>query len=237
MSRAAVKNDVERTAIMLDLIHRRYLTMEEVAPSTGGFSRLADVLVLDCWRSGGHALSGWEIKASRADLKKELSDPGKSAALSRYCDSWSLLVWGKFVYEGLEIPPTWGIFDVSESDDVYALEKVRAPARLKPEPWSRSFVASLVRNAFCQSPGERFLGRAAATAYREGLENGRARESTRWTSELRPLVKHLYGEEAWSHRDDSLEALVAEAIRLIPARADRITKAIDGVIGPVVKMP
>src|ERR1041384_1602390 len=103
MSKRARITDFERTATMVDLLRDRFcagdgmslshVVLEEVAPGTGwmGGSRWADVLVLSVWKSKGRTLNGYEIKASRADLKKELRDLDKHQALARYCDEWWLV--------------------------------------------------------------------------------------------------------------------------------------------------
>ncbi len=242
MSRAAIKSDVDRTAIMLDLIHRRYLpaishqreepsvryvVMEEVAPGTGwSSSRYADVLVLSCWRSDGHRLDGYEIKASRTDLKRELADPAKHHAIARYCDSWTLVVWDRSILIGLTIPETWGILVAGDDD----LHKIKKPAKLQPEVWPKAFVCSLVRNAFQQSPGAAYLARACEASYREGQLAGESITQSAMDHQLEPLIRHLYGKDYWQHRDIETEKLIAKAISLIPSIERRVGNAVERII-------
>jgi hypothetical protein len=119
MSKGTRITDRERTATMLDLVRRRYegegtepamsrayVVVEEVAPGTGffGTSRYADVLALGVWPSNGLTLDGIEIKASRADLKREVADLTKHHAVARYCDSWTLVAWERARYADTHTP-------------------------------------------------------------------------------------------------------------------------------------
>src|SRR4051812_8192260 len=86
--KVAEVSDRERTAIMRDLVHRQYhdyggphpdsgimshVVIDEVAPQTGssGPNRFAGVVALGTWPSKGMELEGYELKASRADLRRE----------------------------------------------------------------------------------------------------------------------------------------------------------------------
>lgn len=238
MSHAAPKSDAERTAIMLDLLHREYeggrsdlappyVLIEEVAPGTGfsGPNRYADVVALSTWPSRGLTLEGFELKASKADLRRELADPSKHHAVARYCDEWSLVVYRRSILEGLEIPPDWGLWCVDDETGE-KLELIRKPAKRTPDPWPRSFVCSLVRNAHMQSPRAAFIARAVIAAEKAGQKNA---EDAAWREVehiVRPLAKAL-GFDTWN--DPGLEKLVRLAVDDLarlkaaakgPARAD-----------------
>lgn len=221
MSHAAPKSDAERTAIMLDLVHRLfeggrselappYVVIEQVSPGTGFSSaaRYADVLALSTWPSRGLRLEGFEIKASKADLRRELADLGKHQAIARYCDEWSLVVYRRSILEGLEIPADWGIWAVDEETGE-ELERIRKPAKREPEPWPRAFVCSLVRNAHMQSPRAAFIARAVAVAEKNGRIDERNIQSHELDHTLRPLGKAL-GFESWNQ--PALEELVRLAV-------------------------
>lgn len=199
----------ERTATMVDLVRRSYpngaermslshVVIEEVAPGTGwsGSNRWADVLALGVWPSKGLDLDGYEIKATRADLKRELADPEKHTALARYCDTWTLVAWDESVLlDG--IPESWGIVTTVEEDGERELKIQRKAKMLEPKPWPKGFVCSLVRNAYEQSPGAAYLARAIAEASRRGLHDGKdagIREVKTW---LEPIASILYGENRW----------------------------------------
>lgn len=221
MSHAAPKSDAERTAIMLDLLHREYeggrsdlappyVVIEEVAPGTGfsGPSRYADVVALSTWPSRGLKLEGFEIKASKADLRRELADPGKHHAVARYCDEWSLVVYRRSILEGLDIPPDWGLLAVDDETGE-KLETIRKPAKRTPEPWPRAFVCSLVRNAHMQSPRAGFIARAIREADKLARRDERHVAEVELLLTLRPLAKAL-GFESWN--DPGLEKLVRLAV-------------------------
>lgn len=201
MSFAAVKTDAQRTAVMLDLLHRcyesgrddlapPYVVIEQVSPGTGwGASRYADVVALSTWPSRGLRLEGFEIKASRADLKRELADPGKHRAVARYCDEWSLVIWSAKMLEGLDVPADWGIMVVDEAGE--ELREIRKAAKREPDPWPRHFVCSLVRNAHMQSPRAAFVARAVMTA----------------TKQARKDAEHVAGMQDRFAREELAEAL------------------------------
>lgn len=214
MSKARRISDVERTTTMLGLLHRRHgcdpsadmppshVVIEEVAPSTGfrGANRYADALALGCWHSKGYELDGYEVKASRADLKRELADPSKHEALARYCHRWWLVVWDESILlDG--IPETWGILATRGSDDDRELYQVRAAKKREPDAWPPQFVASMVRNAFQQSPGAMLLARAIHEASKrsiaEGKKYGEDKVRRQWDEALAPLRKRLYGDSSW----------------------------------------
>jgi hypothetical protein len=221
VSHAAPKSDAERTAIMLDLLHREYeggrsdlappyVLIEEVAPGTGfsGPSRYADVVALSTWPSRGLTLEGFELKASKADLRRELADPSKHKAVARYCDEWSLVVYRRSILEGLDIPADWGIWAVDDETGE-KLELIRKPAKRTPDPWPRSFVCSLVRNAHQQSPRAAFIARAVIAAEQSGQKNATDAAWREVEHTLHPLAKAL-GFSSWN--EPSLEKLVTLAV-------------------------
>lgn len=220
MSQLRKRSDVERTAMMVDAIRRSYertamappyVVIEEVAPGTGGYgaNRYADVLALSVWPSNGLTLHGFEVKASRADLRKELADPSKHQAIARYCDQWTLVVWDRKILEGFDIPLEWGILYADE-DDVGGVELriVRAAPKRTPEPWTRPFVCSLVRNAHQQSPGAAFVARAAIVAEKSGRKEGARHLELEVRDAVAPLAEAL-GYDSWNAPD--LKRLVREA--------------------------
>ncbi len=230
MSKATRKSDVERTAAMLDLVHREYnagamslshVVLEEVAAGTGWAARRwADVLALSVWPSKGLTLDGYEIKASKQDLKKELSDPSKHEALARYCDTWTLVAWDEhMLVEG--IPEAWGVQLTREGEFGRELYVHRRATKTTPEPWPRAFVCSLVRNAYEQAPGAAYVARAAVEANKRGRDEGRVIEKGNWTHAMRPLCIALFGPNEWKWpaeaRDNTaVFRLAAERLTQLP---------------------
>lgn len=227
MSHAAPKSDAERTAIMLDLLHREYeggrtdlappyVLIEEVAPGTGfsGPSRYADVVALSTWPSRGLTLEGFELKASKADLRRELADPSKHKAIARYCDEWSLVVYRRSILEGLEIPKDWGLWCVDDATGE-KLELIRKPEKRTPDPWPRAFICSLVRNAHMQSPRAAFIARAVMAAEKIAQRHGEETSDVHTSEALRPLAKAL----GFSyHNAPALEELVRLAVAELTKR-------------------
>lgn len=224
--------DAERTAIMVDLLHARHyqtngnarshVVLEEVAPSVGWARRWSDVLVLSCWPSEGLTLDGFEVKASRADLKRELADADKHQATARYCDTWNLLVWNDAIHKGFEIPADWGLWIVEGDEDGRWLRCVRKAAKRTPEAWPRGFICSMVRNAYEQSPGAAWVARVAEQAVsriwaQRNLDVQGAKESA-----INPIARALYGESQYrwpaEARDpDKVIALAVERLKAPPA--------------------
>jgi hypothetical protein len=214
---------IERTCTMLDLVRSIYpagggmslshVVIEEVAPGTGwsAANRWADVLALSVWPSKGMTVDGYEIKASRADLKKELADPSKHQAVARYCDTWTLVVWDETVLLDDGIPEWWGILTTIEgTDETRELKEVRKAQKREPEPWPRAFVCSLVRNAFQQSPGAAYVARACVEAARRGRDDGRRAAESETYNLLAPLASLLYGTDRrdWPSGATDLENVV-----------------------------
>lgn len=116
----------------------------EVAAFTGmggGNHRYADAVALSLWQSQGIALHGFEIKVSKQDLRKELSDPSKADAIGKFCDYWWLVLADKDLAEGLEVPEAWGVL-APQKGQLRAVKK--APKRER-QVWTPGFVASLFR--------------------------------------------------------------------------------------------
>lgn len=210
MSKGRKVPDVERTATMLDLVRQSYyganggapayVVIEEVAPSTGFGQRWADVLALSCWRSNGLTLDGYEIKASKADLKRELDDLSKHQAVARYCDTWTLVVWDESLLMP-EIPEDWGItLTVDAGCGTRDLRTHRKPQKRTPEPWPRDFVCSLVRNAFQQSAGAAYVARAVVAAQQQERVQSDRRLRGEHATLAQPLVAALWPKASYYNR-------------------------------------
>lgn len=130
------------------LLRERYCAPEwaiffEVQNGTGaGRSRYADALAMNLFPSRGLELHGFEVKVSRSDWKRELSNPHKAEDHFKNCDRW-WIVAPKGVVEKDELPPTWGHIIADES----GLRQTVVAPRLEPVQWSRAFVAAFLRRA------------------------------------------------------------------------------------------
>lgn len=131
-----------------DLLERRYeadqgwLLFYEVANGTGyKATNYADALAMSVWPSRGIQLLGFEVKASRSDLIKELRDEKKAQAIQKYCHNWFLVVTDAKLVDGVEVPPTWGILAPRNQ----VLHQLKPPTALNPEPWKPEFIAAMMR--------------------------------------------------------------------------------------------
>jgi hypothetical protein len=115
---------------------------EEVSNGTGAFhSRTADGIAISLWPSRGYEADGFEIKLSRSDFLNEMKRPQKAEAIFRFVDRW-WLVTPKDLVKVEEVPKTWGLIFL-KGEKLFVQK--HAPG-LKPKPWSRAFVASLMRD-------------------------------------------------------------------------------------------
>lgn len=163
----AVKTDRMAGLLSARFEPSRYATMWQVPPNTGWNyrtrTRYADLLVMNLWPSDGLELQGFEIKASRTDLKRELEDPSKAEALAQYCHRWTLVTWDEAVVSKLEVPEGWGWWSVNAAGDDLIIHR-RAADRPCVKEWPREFTASLVRRAASESPNATFTAIAADVA-------------------------------------------------------------------------
>ena len=158
-----------KAALRMRYTAPQYATLEEVRNATGRIKRrrvinkitgdvttdrprYADMIAVGLWPSLGLEILGFEVKTTRADWLKEISDEKKAVAVQQYCDRWYLVVphknHEKIVRAG-ELPDTWGMLTVDETGTVR--EIVDAP-KLDAQPVTRAFLASMIRNACTSNP-------------------------------------------------------------------------------------
>jgi hypothetical protein len=116
----------------------------EVANGTGfgdGGRRWADAVAIGIWPSRGHAIHGFEIKRSRGDWQRELADPTKADAVSKWCDFWWVVASDRAIVPLSELPETWGLL-VPRGEGLVSVKD--APKR-EAAPLSRAFVAAMLR--------------------------------------------------------------------------------------------
>lgn len=104
--------------------------------------RTADAIAVGLWPSRGLDLHGFEVKVSRADWKKELADPSKSAEIQRFCDRWWIAVSHENVLAAGELPPTWGLMVLDKRG---AMKVIREAPKLDAQPLDRLMMASIFR--------------------------------------------------------------------------------------------
>lgn len=152
-----------KAALRMQYAAPQYATIEEVRNATGRTgmrkygriadgSRYADMLAVGLWPSMGLEILGFEVKTTRADWLKEISDDKKAVAVQQYCDRWYLVVpdknHEKTVRSG-ELPQTWGMLTV---DDLGRVREIVPAPKLDALPVTRTFLASMMRNACTSNP-------------------------------------------------------------------------------------
>ena len=148
----------------------RWVTAEEVPVKTGGGSRRLDFVAMECWESRGHALWGFEVKVSKADLGREIRDPSKHTCFFE-CLDYSSIAAPEEIVDVNKVPEAWGIAVVRDNE----IRWRRMPQPLHGdrllEEIPKSFVASFARRAVACSGGRD----ACRQAREQGIEVGKER--------------------------------------------------------------
>lgn len=144
-----------------------WVLLEEVADGTGANKRRsADALALSTYPSRGCQLIGFEVKVSRGDVMRELKDPDKALSVQKRCDLW-YLVAAPGIVTADEVPLTWGLL-IAHGSGLKRAKEAKINRHAQASQWSRTFVASLVRNAFRSNPAESELEAARAEGFKRG---------------------------------------------------------------------
>lgn len=163
--------------------NRRYAIAEEVGLTTGGGCRRLDMIVMDCYHSNGFRIDGFEIKISKEDLRRELSDPEKHVAFFDVVDFYTLAIPENIrlsIDESI-IPPKWGIMIVYiDVNGKLSTRYKRKPLALKDESprdrkIPRGFLASITRAIQEYQPSAAELKRE----YNRGFADGKIRAENR----------------------------------------------------------
>jgi len=202
--------DTQRTCVILDLLSSyhtregngtpcteklmaaRKVFLTEVADGTGFAPGYADALAVSLWPSDGYRADGYEVKASRADLKRELDRPSKWSRVGIYCTRWWLAVWDAKWLDDLRIPEAWGLLAY---DGAGGLRQVRQAGALVPTPWTLGFTAAVIRRAAEAAPGAAMLERAREIGYSRGRQAGRIEMITATETALTPLLAEYRGSD------------------------------------------
>lgn len=167
-----------------DLLHalsKRYPSPEWAfvrhVRNTTGFAktvRTLDACAMGCWPSSGLELLGFEIKTSRSDWLREKKAPEKSDAIAKYMDRFYLVCPEQGVASVGEVPERWGLLHARE-DKKGGLKLIeKKPAKARPddekEELPRAMLASLLRSALKEGPGDGEKAVAVTEAVREAQE-------------------------------------------------------------------
>lgn len=156
---------------------RQFAIAEEVGNATGlEQKRRLDMVVVDCFRSSGYSIHGFEIKVSKADLRRELQDSSKHNIFFPSIDYFSLAAPADVVDVDI-VPKSWGLYLVDEmSDGSLKLRTYRKPLSLHDErmqEMGRDFAVCLMRALYNQSPSESQIALAKVEARKEALSDFR----------------------------------------------------------------
>ncbi len=155
-------------------LHNKYcgpgiVILNEVRSTMGfRYCTTADALVFHVWPSKGLEIHGFEIKATRGDLLKELQTPTKAENISQYCDRWWLVVGDASIVELAELPPHWGLMIPYGN----GLSIKKSPTLQESLPMDRGFFMSIVRNMYRHNPSAKAIREAKQRGYDEGFEEG-----------------------------------------------------------------
>ena len=134
---------------VLELLRKKFAAPEyaffsEVRGGTGARgSKFCDGLAISLWPSRGITIDGFEIKVSRGDLRRELSNPAKADEIQKFCDRWWLVLSSAdLLSEDDILPKNWGVMVVRGTTQ---LRVQRKPPERRPKALTRSFVASVLR--------------------------------------------------------------------------------------------
>lgn len=143
----------------------------EVGDTTCGSNRRLDFVAVDCWYSGGLKIHAFEIKVSKADLKRELMSPEKHNIFFDNIDTYSIVTPEKVIDADL-IPKNWGIYVVKDGK----LVTKRNPIALHDErkgTMNRAFATSLIRSISKQSHLKAAINDLLYQEYLKGKEEGK----------------------------------------------------------------
>jgi hypothetical protein len=128
--------------------------------------RRIDAVAVGLWASTKHVVHGFELKASRSDLVKELRDPDKSEPARRLCDRWWLVLADLKLLGDDQVPDGWGVL-YRRGRGLYVHQQP-APLNTTADP---RFVAALIQTAIT-GRGSIAHGLGAVDGYQRGYRQG-----------------------------------------------------------------
>jgi len=150
--------------------HPQYAFIGEVPNGTSyNKTRSADALAMGCWQSVGIHLSGFEIKISRSDWRKELNDLSKALAFQQHCHRW-WIVAAPGIVKLEEMPAEWGLLEPHGS----GLRVKRAASLREPECPDFGFIAGMLRRTCEVNESKSEIKKAHDQGYRSGHMAGKA---------------------------------------------------------------
>jgi len=179
--------------------------MWEVGQGTGSMSgRYADAVMMSLWPSRGLELHGVEIKVSRADWRREATDPTKAEAIAKYCHRWWIHTPEGVIDDVSDMPPAWGLREWTGKKWITRKDAEKTEAM----PISYPFLAAMLRRS---DESARTLARAATEKERDGMKAERADQLKRHHSEVKREVERItYAAKQKQDRIDALNEMFGE---------------------------
>lgn len=213
-------------ALVAQFPKAEYAFLTEVRNGTGFSSRVrtADAIALSLWPSRGLGLHGFELKQYRGDWIRELNEPAKAEAIAQYCDFWWLVLARADIVDLSEVPETWGVKAPDEKGET--LVTLKTATRMPAKELSRSFIASLLRNASDAMTPTVVVEQRCEEARRKGYEEGvKAHADNRELERLQGIADRVRAFE------DAAGVTIAshQHWRYTPAQAGAVVRALlDG---------
>lgn len=92
-----------------------WAALEEFSLGAGGLQQRADLFLIRAWggKPKGHERHAIEVKVSRADLRAELANPGKSQPFDAVAHRFYLAAPHGLVKDTDTLPAHWGLYEIS----------------------------------------------------------------------------------------------------------------------------
>lgn len=195
-------------------------------------ARTADALGVSTWLSNGLYFFGIEIKVTRSDWRKELTDPGKAEAISRYCRHWYVAA-PKDVVPPDELPPNWGLLEVTQR----GVRTTKHAPDLEPQPPSLEFICAILRaSAAATIPAIEIQTRinAAVAAAEEKAEKDASRRYKRLQRKIEIFEKAsgVSIAEAWAVGDIGAAVKAVQRMGVLGAieSTRRLREIAEGIV-------
>lgn len=183
-------------ALLKHFPRNEYAFLQQVRNATGYSSRVtrtADAIALSLWPSRGLGMHGFEFKRYRGDWKREKENPAKAEEIARFCDFWWLVVTDARIIDVSEVPDTWGL--KAPNEDGTALVTLKTAVRMEPEPWTKGFIAAVLRNASDTMLPVSAVAAQVEQARQDGFNKGKGEspdgEAERELKDLRELKQRV----------------------------------------------
>lgn len=242
-------SDRDTTRDLMARLERHYIKPGEQFPGgifvpecgrNGSTGSRVDALYVGFTSTSGRILIGHEVKASRADWRKELDTVGKADQWADDCHAWYIVAPSTEIVPPEELPAEWGLMVPNPRTTTRMQVVVKATVHKDRRP-SWATVRSIMARQDTLRAGviSRVRSEALDKARAELAERNRQTEHGRLTPEqadrLRALdrLEELIGMtvSSWSNRDGQITAERLAAGIAIASKAQEIAPKTDRYAG------